>query len=69
MTIVGVGGIDSPDSAWESVQAGASLIQLYSGLVFNGPGVTSSIVRGLKSRVKEYGFSGISEVVGYANRQ
>ena len=68
MTIVGVGGIDSPDSAWKSIQAGASLIQLYSGLVFNGPGVTSSIVRGLKSRVKEYGFSGITEAVGNAHK-
>ncbi len=68
ITIVGVGGIDSPDSAWESIQAGASLIQLYSGLVFKGPGVTSSIVRGLKSRVKEYGFSGITEAVGYTHK-
>ena len=44
------------------------LIQLYSCLVFKGPGVTSSIVRGLKSRVKEYGFSGITEAVGNAHK-
>lgn len=68
ITIVGVGGIDSSDSAWSSIQSGASLLQLYSGLVFNGPRVTSSIVRGLKSRVKEYGFSGVSEAVGYGHR-
>ncbi len=68
ITIVGVGGIDSSDSAWSSIQSGASLLQLYSGLVFNGPRVTSSIVRGLKSRVKEYGFSGLSEAVGYGHR-
>ena len=68
MTIVGVGGIDSPDSAWNAITSGASLIQLYSGLVFNGPGVTSSIVRGLKRKVSENGFSGISEAIGYAHR-
>mgnify|MGYP002846346783 CR=1 FL=1 len=63
--IVGVGGIDSKDSAWEAIISGASLIQLYSALVFKGPSVTSSIVKGLKKRVKESGFSSISEAVGY----
>ena len=68
MTIVGVGGIDSPDSAWNAITSGASLIQLYSGLVFNGPGVTSGIVRGLKRKVSENGFSGISEAIGYSHQ-
>jgi len=63
--IVGVGGIDSGDSAWEAIISGASLIQIYSALVFNGPTVISSIVKGLKKRVKESGFSSISEAVGY----
>ena len=63
--IIGVGGIDSKESAWESITSGSSLIQLYSALVFNGPSVTSSIVKGLKKRVKESGFSSISEAVGY----
>ena len=68
ITIVGVGGIDSPNSAWKAITSGASLIQLYSGLVFNGPGVTSNIVRGLKKKVSENGFSGITEAIGYAHR-
>jgi len=65
LPIVGVGGIDSKDSAWEAIISGASLIQLYSALVFNGPTVVSSIVKGLKKRVSESGFSSISEAVGY----
>ena len=65
LPIVGVGGIDSKDSAWEAVISGASLLQLYSALVFNGPTIVSSIVKGLKGRVKESGFSSISEAVGY----
>jgi len=63
--IVGVGGIDSSESAWEAVISGASLIQVYSALVFNGPSIVSRIVKGLKSRVKESGFAGITEAVGY----
>ena len=65
--IVGVGGIDSADSAWNSVTSGASLLQLYSALVFKGPSVVSNIVRGLRSRVRENGFSSIDEAVGYNN--
>ena len=63
--IVGVGGIDSSESAWEAVISGASLLQVYSALVFNGPSVVYKIVKGLKGRVKESGFAGISEAVGY----
>ncbi|MAH98418.1 MAG: dihydroorotate dehydrogenase (quinone) [Euryarchaeota archaeon] len=63
--IIGVGGIDSKESAWDAIISGSSLIQLYSALVFKGPSVASSIIKGLKSRVKESGFSSISEAVGY----
>jgi len=63
--IVGVGGIDSKDSAWDAIISGASLIQIYSALVFNGPSVVSSIVKGLSHRTKESGFSSIGEAVGY----
>ena len=62
---MGVGGIDSKQSAWDAVISGASLLQLYSALVFNGPTIVSSIVKGLKRRVSESGFSSISEAVGY----
>jgi len=63
--IVGVGGIESPDTAWEAITSGASLIQLYSALVFRGPSVVSAIVRGLKKKVKQHGFVGLEEAVGY----
>ena len=62
--IVGVGGIDSVDSAWDMITSGASLIQLYSALVFKGPSITSRIVKGLNTNVKENNFSNISEAVG-----
>ena len=62
--IIGVGGIFNDEDAWEKITAGASLIQLYTGLVFEGPGIARSITTGLKKRVKEAGFESISEVVG-----
>ena len=62
--IVGVGGIDSVDTAWQAVASGASLLQLYSALVFYGPSVVSGIVKGLRRRVKDNGFLGIEEAVG-----
>ncbi len=62
--IVVVGVIDSVDSAWDMITSGASLIQLYSALVFKGPSITSRIVKGLNSNVKKNNFSNISEAVG-----
>lgn len=64
LPIVGVGGIFTADDAWEKITAGASLIQLYTGLVFEGPSIAKKIVYGLQKRLKEEGFSDISEIVG-----
>lgn len=48
IVIIGVGGIDSADSALEKIRAGADLVQVYSGLVYEGPGLIRRIVRALK---------------------
>ena len=63
--IVGVGGIESAETAWNAITSGASLIQLYSALVFRGPSVVSSIIKGLRKKLVEHDFSEISEAVGY----
>lgn len=47
--IIGVGGIDSVESALEKLEAGADLLQLYTGLVYQGPGLVSSIKKGLRA--------------------
>jgi dihydroorotate dehydrogenase len=49
--IIGVGGIASVDDAWDKVLAGASLIQVYSGLVYEGPGLAGTLVAGLRERL------------------
>ncbi|MEL7217833.1 MAG: quinone-dependent dihydroorotate dehydrogenase, partial [Pseudomonadota bacterium] len=62
--LVGVGGISSAKDAWERIRAGASLVQLYSAMVFEGPGLGARIVNGLDRLMKRDGFSGIAEAVG-----
>lgn len=62
--LVGAGGIDGPDAAFAKIEAGASLIQLYSALVYEGPGLVTRIKRGLLERIAAEGLSGIAPVVG-----
>lgn len=64
LPLIGVGGIASADDAWARIRAGASLVQLYSALVYEGPGLAARIVRGLAKRMKADGFSTIAEAVG-----
>lgn len=47
VTLIGVGGIDSSESALEKLKAGASLVQVYTGLIYEGPGLVAKIVKGL----------------------
>lgn len=66
--IVGVGGIMNADHAWEMISAGACLLQLYTGLVYNGPMTVKQIKRGISKRLREEGFGSISEAVGRKNK-
>ena len=50
LLIIGVGGIASPEDAIEKLEAGASLIQVYSGLVFEGPGLVKRINQAIAKR-------------------
>lgn len=47
VVIIGVGGVDSPQAAQEKLQAGADLVQVYTGLVYVGPGLVKQVLRGL----------------------
>ena len=62
--LIGVGGISDAETAWEKVLAGASLIQLYSALVYKGPELLPDILAGLASRLRESHLINISEAVG-----
>ncbi len=62
--LVGVGGVDSAETAWTKIRAGASLVQLYSALVYEGPGLVGRIKRGLAERVRAEGGRSVGDFVG-----
>ena len=66
LPIIGVGGIFNADDAWEKILAGATLLQVYTGMVYEGPGITKAIVNGLRARMKAAGVRQLTEVVGQA---
>ena len=66
LTLIGVGGIGSGADAYAKIRAGASAVQLYSALVFEGPGLAARIKRDLAERLRADGFRSVAEAVGAA---
>jgi len=66
LPIIGVGGIFNEADAWEKITAGASLVQIYTGLVYEGPGICRRIVNGLTERMESKGLSRMIQAVGNA---
>ena len=64
LAIIGVGGIDSADTAYAKIRAGANALQLYTALVYHGPGLIREIKDGLVERLKSDGFMCVSDAVG-----
>jgi dihydroorotate dehydrogenase len=64
MPLIGVGGIASADDAYARIRAGASLLQIYSALVFHGPGLGRRINAGLKALLQRDGFTNVAQAVG-----
>lgn len=64
LPLIAAGGIGDADQAYARIRAGASLVQLYSALVYEGPGLARRIARGLVARLKRDGFASIADAVG-----
>ncbi|MHA6287395.1 quinone-dependent dihydroorotate dehydrogenase [Maricaulis sp. CAU 1757] len=64
MALIGVGGVDSADAAYAKIRAGANAVQLYTGMVYHGPGLIRRIKTGLVDRLQADGFASLSEAVG-----
>ena len=62
--LIAAGGIENADDAWDRIVAGASLVQLYSAMVYEGPGLAKRIAHGLAKRVRREGMASIGEAVG-----
>jgi dihydroorotate dehydrogenase len=64
LPLIGVGGIDSPQSAWERITAGASLVQLYTGWIYQGPVLVPQILEGFSRQLDSHGLAHLGEAVG-----
>jgi dihydroorotate dehydrogenase len=62
--LVGVGGIADAEDAWARIRAGASLVQLYSALVYEGPAIARAVTGGLEKLMQRDGFASVAEAVG-----
>ena len=64
LPLVGVGGVFTAADAWEKICAGASLVQLYTGFIYQGPGIARDINEGLAEFLRRNGFRSLDEAVG-----
>ncbi|MEK7816277.1 MAG: quinone-dependent dihydroorotate dehydrogenase [Pseudomonadota bacterium] len=64
--IIGVGGIETADDAWEKLVAGADLVQIYTVFIYEGPGIVKRILRGLADKVAASGCATLAEAVAKA---
>lgn len=67
--LIGVGGIFTAEDAWEKITAGASLLQLYTGFIYQGPGIAKSINEGLAKLLAANGFKTLDEAVGHRAKE
>lgn len=64
LQIIGVGGIFTAQDAWDKICAGASLVQVYTGMIYEGADIVRKINAGLAERVAQHGFNSLEEAVG-----
>ena len=64
LPLIGVGGIDSGAAAYTKIKAGASLVQLYTALIYKGPGLVRRIAEELGTLLERDGYSSVTEAVG-----
>ncbi|KAB1187212.1 MULTISPECIES: quinone-dependent dihydroorotate dehydrogenase [Haloferax] len=62
--IIGVGGVSDAEGAYQKIRAGASMVQLYTGMIYEGPSIARDINRGLLDRLERDGFDSIEDAVG-----
>lgn len=65
LPVIGCGGVFTAEDAWEKICAGAALIQLYTGFIYEGPGIARRINEGLTQILKREGFKSIDDAVGH----
>jgi dihydroorotate dehydrogenase len=66
LVLVAAGGVEDADDAWERVRAGATLVQVYTGFVYGGPGTPARLARGLAEHARNAGFKRVQDACGAA---
>jgi dihydroorotate dehydrogenase len=69
ITLIGIGGIDSGESALAKIEAGATLLQLYTGLIYEGPGLITRIKGHLASAARRAGAKSIASLIGIRSKE
>lgn len=64
LTLISVGGIDCADDVYDRLAAGASLIQVYTALIYDGPGLPARLCRGLRARMVREGLASVHDLIG-----
>jgi len=64
LLLIGVGGVSSAEDAYQKIRSGATLVQLYSAMVYQGPSIAGDIARGLADLLAADGFKNVSDAVG-----
>lgn len=64
LPLIGVGGISTPDQAYQKIRAGASAVQLYTAMVYEGLSVAAKVAMGLDAALENGGFASVADAVG-----
>jgi dihydroorotate dehydrogenase len=67
LPIIGVGGIFTAEDAWEKITAGASLLQTYTGWIYEGPWMVRRVLEGLGQKLKTHGLENLEAAIGIGN--
>jgi dihydroorotate dehydrogenase len=64
LALIGAGGVDSAETALAKIEAGANLVQLYTGMIYRGPGIANAINRGLSAYLDRNKYVGLAALIG-----
>lgn len=68
VTIIGVGGVFSGRDAYDKIKAGASMVQIYTSLIYEGPPIVTRIKKELADLIEADGYTNVSQCIGIANK-
>jgi dihydroorotate dehydrogenase len=68
LPIIGVGGIFTAEDAWQKITAGAAIVQVYTGLIYEGPMIVKNILQGLVAKLEAHGLDNIQQAIGLAHQ-